>query len=89
VDFRDTVSDPVGVVERIYRQIGMPMTDLARLQIGTYLQKHPREGRPKHTYTLEQFGFTEAEIRRRFREYRARHIEPQGHIEARGPTSTT
>lgn len=74
VDFRDTVSDPVGVVERIYREIGMPMTELARLQISAYLRTHPREGRPKHTYTLEQFGFTEEEIRSRFREYRARHI---------------
>lgn len=89
VDFRDTVRDPVGVVECIYRQIGLPMTELARVQIGAYMQRHPREGRPKHTYTLEQFGFTEEEIRRRFREYRARHIEPQRHIEADGPTSTT
>ena len=89
VDFRDTVRDPVGVVECIYRQIGLPMTELARVQIGAYMQRHPREGRPKHTYTLEQFGFTEEEIRRRFREYRARHIEPQGRIEADGPASTT
>jgi hypothetical protein len=74
VDFRDTVSDPIGVVERIYHHIRMPMTDLARSQIGTYLQKHPREGRPKHTYTLEQFGFSAEEICSRFREYRARHI---------------
>ena len=76
VDFRDTVRDPIGVVERIYREIGMPMTDLARAQIDAYMKTHPREGRPKHTYTLGQFGFTEEEIRRRFREYRARHIEP-------------
>jgi hypothetical protein len=76
VDFHDTVSDPIGVVERIYHQVGMPMTDLARAQIRAYLETHPREGRPKHTYTLEQFGFTEGEVRRRFQEYRARHIEP-------------
>ena len=76
VDFRDTVSDPIGVVERIYSEIRMPMTDHARAQIRAYLETHPREGRPKHTYTLEQFGFTEEELRRRFQEYRARHIEP-------------
>ena len=78
VDFRDTVSDPLGVVERIYREIGVPMTDRARAQIRAYWETHPREGRPKHTYTLEQFGFTEEEIRHRFREYRARYIEPTG-----------
>jgi hypothetical protein len=52
------------------------MTDVARAQIRAYWDTHPREGRPKHTYTLEQFGFTEQEIRHRFREYRARYIEP-------------
>ena len=78
VDFRDTVSDPIGVVDRVYREIGMPMTERARSQISAYMQMHPREGRPTHTYTLEQFGFTEEEIRRRFQEYRARHIEPGG-----------
>ena len=75
VDFSDTVSDPIGVVERVYHEIGMPMTERARSQIGAYMKTHPREGRPTHTYTLEQFGFTEEEIRRRFQEYRARHIE--------------
>jgi hypothetical protein len=67
------------VVERIYAHIGMPMTETARSQINRYMDTHPREGRPKHTYTLEQFGFTEEEIRRRFRAYRERHIEPQEH----------
>ena len=76
VDFHDTVSDPIRVVERIYGEIGIPLTERARAQISAYLATHPREGRPKHTYTLEQFGFTEQEVRRRFQEYRARHIEP-------------
>jgi hypothetical protein len=75
VDFQDTVADPVAVVERIYRHIGVPMTETARTQILTYMHSHPREQRPKHTYTLEEFGFTAEEIRRRFSAYRERHIE--------------
>lgn len=80
IDFRDTIKDPVGVVERIYRHIGLPMTDTARRQIGAYLASHPREGRPKHEYTLSQFGFTRAEIERRFAAYRLRHIEPGARV---------
>jgi hypothetical protein len=76
VDFRDAVSHPVAVVERIYRRIGMPMTDDARSRIQTYMNTHPREGRPKHEYTLEQFGFTQQELERRFKAYRDRHILP-------------
>jgi hypothetical protein len=76
VDFRDTVSRPLEVVERIYRRIGLPMTPDARRRIDEYMQSHPREGRPKHEYTLEQFGFTQADLERRFQAYRERHILP-------------
>jgi Sulfotransferase family len=76
VDFRDTVSDPVRVVERIYRGIGLPMTDATRAGISAYMSTHPREGRPKHEYTLEEFGFTRAELEQRFRRYREQHILP-------------
>jgi hypothetical protein len=76
VDFQDTVSNPLAVVERVYRHIGVSMTETARTQILTYMNSHPREQRPKHTYTLEEFGFTAEEIRSRFRTYRERHIEP-------------
>jgi hypothetical protein len=76
VDFRDAVSRPVQVVERIYEHIGMPMTQEASRRIQSYMSSHPREGRPPHEYTLEQFGFTRAELERRFKAYRERHILP-------------
>jgi hypothetical protein len=76
VDFRDTTTNPLAVIERIYRRIGLPMTDLARSQVDDYMRTHPREGRPKHEYTLEQFGFTQADLERRFAAYRERHILP-------------
>lgn len=76
VDFRDTVSAPVGVVERIYEGIGMPMTEATRAGVNAYMDTHPREGRPKHEYTLEEFGFTRAELEQRFKRYREKHILP-------------
>ena len=76
VDFRETVGEPVRVVERIYRGIGLPMTDSTRAGVSAYMSTHPREGRPKHEYTLEEFGFTRAELEQRFRRYREKHILP-------------
>jgi hypothetical protein len=76
VDFRDTVSEPEHVVERIYRRIGLPMTAATRAGIHDYMASHPREGRPKHDYTLEEFGFTRAELEQRFQAYRDKHILP-------------
>ena len=76
VDFRDTVTNPVGVIERIYTHIGLEMTDLAARQIRGYMQAHPRDARPEHKYSISQYGFTEEEIRQRFSAYRRKHIEP-------------
>jgi hypothetical protein len=76
VDFRETVGEPERVVERIYRGIGLPMTDATRAGISAYMSTHPREGRPKHEYTLEEFGFTRAELEQRFKRYREKHILP-------------
>lgn len=76
VDFRETVSDPLGLIERIYAHLGMPLTPAARAGIEAYMANNPREKRPPHHYTLAQFGFTEAQIKERFRAYRERYIEP-------------
>jgi hypothetical protein len=75
VNFRDTVTDPLGLLERIYRHFGLPMTAAARAGFQAYMADNPREKRPPHNYTLEQFGFTEAGIKRQFSTYRERHIE--------------
>jgi len=75
VDFRDTVTDPLGLVERIYRHFELPMTAEAHAAIRAYMADNPREKRPPHHYTLEQYGLTAAGIRREFAEYRKRYIE--------------
>jgi hypothetical protein len=74
VDFRETVRAPLQVIERIYERLGLAMTNDARGRITAYLAAHPREGRPKHEYTLEQFGFSPSDVEERFRFYRERHI---------------
>jgi hypothetical protein len=79
IDFKDTVSKPLSVIERIYDRINMPLTPGARASIGEYMRSHPREGRPKHEYTLEEAGFTQAELERRFKHYREKHILHNSH----------
>lgn len=75
VDYRETVSDPVGLMTRIYQHLGMPLTAEASAGIAAYLRDNPREQRPPHHYTLAQFGFSEAEIKQRFRAYRRQFID--------------
>lgn len=72
--FRDAVQDPVGQARQIYVAAGLPMTADAEAAMRRYLATNPREGRPPHLYTLEEFGLTRAGIERDFAAYRARFI---------------
>ncbi len=72
--YRNTVGDPLGVVEQVYNFIGMQLTAAAREQMSQWRQENLREDRPPHEYTLEQFGFTAQNLCQDFQEYRAAFI---------------
>jgi hypothetical protein len=74
VDFREITLDPIALIERIYEHIGLPMTSVARRTIEAYRDTNPREGRPPHAYTLEQFGFSEQGLQSLFLDYRQRYL---------------
>jgi hypothetical protein len=76
--FADALSDPLGVVEKIYAQFGIAFTAEAREALAQWLRDNRRDKRPPHEYTLAEFGMTEAQIRSDFAEYRKRFIEPRG-----------
>ena len=73
--FRDTVSQPLEEIQKIYDFIGLDLTDEARDEMHQWLDFNKRELRPAHEYTLEEFGFTEEGLKRQFARYRARFIE--------------
>jgi hypothetical protein len=67
VDYDDFVRDPIGRVEAAYTYFGLPFSDAARTAM-TRLQEESRSGagRPAHSYTLSDFGLTEAQVDERF-----------------------
>lgn len=74
VRFEDTVRDPFGVAQAVYRFAGMPLTESARAGMWSWMEGNPRNQRAAHAYTLEQFGLSQAQLERDFAGYRARHI---------------
>ena len=76
--FRDAVRDPVGEGRRIYDAAGLVITADADAAMRRFVATNPREGRPPHQYTLEEFGLTRAGIERDFAAYRARFIIGRG-----------
>lgn len=74
VHFADTVSDPLGVVERIYRFAGLELSPAVRAAMAAWLQDNGREKRAAHHYDPAAFGLDEARLQRDYGAYRARHL---------------
>ncbi|KHK51145.1 sulfotransferase [Ralstonia sp. A12] len=74
VRFEDTVRDPFGVVQAVYRFAGMPLTDAARAGMQAWMDSNPRNQRAAHAYAPAQFGLSQEQIERDFAAYRARHV---------------
>ncbi|MNF68694.1 Sulfotransferase domain protein [compost metagenome] len=74
VRFEDTVSDPLGVVERIYRFAGLELTPDVRQSMSDWLSRNGRDKRAAHHYDPASFGLDEMRLQRDYGEYRARHL---------------
>ena len=73
--FRDTVSKPFEVIESLYNTLAMPLTADAKAAMEKYRELNKREERPAHEYTLEEYGLSEAGLKKQFADYRSRYIE--------------
>jgi hypothetical protein len=73
--FRDTVSQPLHEIQKVYDFIGMDFSGRAKLEMRRWQDFNKRELRPGHEYSLAQFGFTEAGLKQQFARYRERFID--------------
>lgn len=76
VDFRDTVKQPMAVVEKIYDFIGLPRDADAEARMRAWLVEDEKTHQGGHDYSAPQFGLTDDGIRDAFAEYRAQHVQP-------------
>jgi hypothetical protein len=72
--YDDLVADPMGEVRRIYAHAGLELTSFAEAQMRRWAVENERDRRPVHAYTLEEFGYTQAGLRRDFAAYCARFL---------------
>ena len=77
VHYNDLMRDPSGTVGQIYSFFGHPYDDETRGRIAEWMAKNPQTKHGMHSYTAEQFGLSEAGLRRRFAAYIERFgVEP-------------
>jgi hypothetical protein len=62
-------ADAVAVAERIYDFAGLPLTSEQRTTIAKWAQENRAGSRGTHTYSAEQYGLTDQEIRDAFAPY--------------------
>ena len=61
IDYRELVSDPLAAVEKMYTELGLPMTDGYRAVLAKE-KKRAGEHSTTHSYSLEEFGLDRDEI---------------------------
>jgi len=69
IPYSELVSDPEGVIERIYRFAGIPLSDTARKRMMDWNAGNPKNKHGKHVYTLQEYGYTEEQIADAFADY--------------------
>jgi hypothetical protein len=83
VDYRDVVADPAAAIERIYQQLGFPITPEFR-QVLVSEGKRARRHESGHSYSLAEFGLEEDEIRNRLADLFERFRWDESAAEASG-----
>lgn len=69
VHYQDILARPLEVVEGIYKQLGLDLTDAARESMQRYLDNHRQNRHGVHKYSLEEYGLTAEDIEENFSEY--------------------
>jgi hypothetical protein len=69
IRFEDLIADPIAAIRRIYSRFGYRYSSPFEQEMARYLEKERATARPRHAYTLEQFGLSRAQVIERSAEY--------------------
>lgn len=69
VKLRETVTNPLDVVRRMYSQFGFELSDAVDAAMRRFMAANPRDKHGSHTYAPEDFGIDPVRDREPFEEY--------------------
>lgn len=79
VRYAELMRDPIGEIRRLYAWAGDELTPEAEAAMTAWLADNPQGALGHHTYSLEQFGLSAADLEPAFAEYLAAvDVEPEG-----------
>lgn len=71
--YLDLVRDPLATVRRIYDHYGLSMTDETARSMKDWLASNPQGKHGKHSYSSEEFGISDVQVREAFADYIAQY----------------
>lgn len=71
--YEDLTADPIAQMKKIYRWLGDEWTPAAEEGMQQWLQENPQGRFGKHTYSLQGWGFSRAELEPYFSDYLKEH----------------
>lgn len=77
VYYADTVSNPIGVVEKIYERFELPLPGAVVDRMRSWLDQNQQGKYGANTYSLADCGLTDADIDSTFKEYMDRYNVPR------------
>jgi hypothetical protein len=76
IGYRDLLKDPVGEAQKALAALGMTLDAEGETAIKTWLEENSRDQRASHTYSAEEFGLSDNDLRNDFAHYIRRFIAP-------------
>jgi len=79
VHYADMTRDPMGVMRKLYKQLGDELTPAAEAAMQGWIDDNPQDKFGRHEYKLAQFGLTKEKLEPMFAEYLRRYpVEMEG-----------
>ena len=75
LQFRETVSDPLGQFRRTMHRMGVAVTPEDERAAAAWMSAHGRESHPPHHYKLEDYGLTQENIAKAFKRYHDTYVQ--------------
>lgn len=67
--YKDIARDPVGAVRGVYDFAGIDFTQATEAGVRGWLADNPADKHGRHSYSLEEYGLTEAQVRHVYADY--------------------
>jgi hypothetical protein len=77
IQYADQLRDPIGQMRKLYAHFGERFTLEAEAAMIKLLAEQPQGRHGRHSYSLEEFGLSEAGVRNHFRDYCERYNIPR------------